>query len=146
MTDVDADGPEDSPAPVSDRFRQAIDEFNGRLFFECHETLEGIWMEDPRSHERRFFQGILQVAVGFLHLSNLNYTGARNLLARGSDKLEPSRPTQYGVDIETLLTAVDDSRTDIERLGPERLVDFDAKLIPTIKLGSLAQLEAEWKS
>ena len=146
MTDLEADGPRDGPARVSDRFRQAIDEFNRRFFFECHETLEGIWMEDPRSHERRFFQGILQVAVGFLHLSNLNYTGARNLLTRGSNKLEPFRPTQYGVDLETLLKEVDDCRTELARLGSERLVDFDPTLIPSIELGSLAQLEAEWES
>ena len=136
----------DTDADVAARFRRAIDEFNSRFFFECHETLEGIRMEDPRSDARRFFQGLLQVAVGFLHLSNLNFRGAVNLLERGSAKLERFRPEHCGVDVGDLLRDVAASRAEIERLGPERLADFGAGLVPTIELGSVGQLEVEWES
>jgi len=130
---------------VAERFRRAIGEFNCRHFFECHETLEAIWIEDVRSHERRFFQGILQVAVGLLHLSNLNHRGATNLLERGCDKLERFRPQQYGVDVDRLLRDARACREAVTRLGKDRLEQFDRALIPTIELGDLRALEEDWR-
>ena len=142
-----ADGSADDVAQdIAVRYRQAITEFNTRFFFECHETLEGIWIEDTRAHERRFFQGLLQVGVGYLHLSNLNYRGAVNLLTRGIEKLERFRPAQYGVDVDAFLADVSKSLREIERLGPDSLELFDPLLIPTIDLESVAQLEAEWET
>jgi uncharacterized protein len=133
-----------SETDIAARLRQGIDEFNDRLFFECHETLESIWMEDPNPRTRLFFQGLIQVAVGFHHLGNLNFKGARNLLERGTGKLEPFAPVRHGVDVASLMAAVAVCRAEIERLGRERLPDFDVALVPTIKLGNLDQLEAEW--
>lgn len=129
---------------IATRFRQGIDEFNDRLFFECHETLEGIWMEDPNPRTRLFFQGLIQVSVGFYHLGNLNFKGARNLLERGSGKLEAFSPERHGVDVARLLDAVEACHAEIERLGRERLSEFDVTLVPTITLGNLDELEAEW--
>jgi uncharacterized protein len=129
---------------IATRFRQAIDEFNGRLFFECHETLEAIWMEDPNPRTRLFFQGLIQIAVGFYHLGNLNFKGARNLLERGTTKVEAFAPERHGVDVASLVVAVATCRGEIERLGRERLSEFDAALVPTLNLGNLDELEAEW--
>jgi len=133
-----------SETNIADRFRTGIAEFNDRLFFECHETLEAIWMEDPNPRARLFFQGLIQVAVGFYHLGNLNFKGARNLLERGSGKLEAFSPERHGVNVATLLEAVASCRAEIARLGRERLSEFDVSLVPTITLGNLDELEAEW--
>ena len=133
-----------SESDIATRFRKGIDEFNDRLFFECHETLEGIWMEDPNPRTRLFFQGLIQVSVGFHHLDNVNFKGARNLLERGSGKLEPFAPTRHGVDVAGLLDAVAACRAEIAQLGRDRLSEFDVTLVPTITLGNLDELEAEW--
>jgi predicted metal-dependent hydrolase len=132
------------PSDIAFRFRQAVEEFNGRLFFECHETLEAIWMEDPNPRTRLFFQGLIQVAVGFYHLGNLNFKGSRNLLERGVGKLSAFAPTRHGVDLNALISAVETCRSEIERLGREGLAQFDVTLVPTITLGNLDELEAEW--
>ena len=129
---------------VKRRFKQAIDEFNRRLFFECHETLEAIWMDDPRPVEREFFQGILQIAVGFYHLSGLNYVGARNLLNRGIQRVDKFYPERYGVNAAELAASARRCLDEIERLGKDGLKRFDQSLIPTIRLGSLDALEKEW--
>ena len=50
--------PQDDP-----RFIKGIDEFNRQLFFECHETLEELWLEE-RGEDRKFYQGIIQIAAG----------------------------------------------------------------------------------
>ena len=55
--------PQDDP-----RFLKGIDEFNQQFFFECHETLEEIWLEE-HGEERKFYQGIIQIAAGYLSCS-----------------------------------------------------------------------------
>ena len=54
--------PQDDP-----RFLKGIDEFNQQLFFECHETLEEIWLEE-HGEDRKFYQGIIQIAAGYYKL------------------------------------------------------------------------------
>ena len=49
--------------------------FDGRLYFEVHELLEPYWLR-AAGRERETLQGLIQVAVGFHHLSNGN-GGAR---------------------------------------------------------------------
>ena len=131
-------------ACIKQRFEQAVDEFNRRLFFECHETLEEIWMDDPRPVEREFFQGVLQIAVGFHHLIGLNYTGARNLLRRGIARVDRFYPERYGVNAAELVRAARRCLDEVERLGDGNLARFDTALIPVIQLGNLDALEKEW--
>ena len=56
-----------------------IEQFNRGEYFECHETLEALWVAEP-TPLRRLYQGILQVGVGFYHLRAGNYRGATGLL------------------------------------------------------------------
>src|SRR5258706_348843 len=42
--------PQDDP-----RFLKGIEEFNQQLFFECHETLEELWLEE-RGEDRKFYR------------------------------------------------------------------------------------------
>ena len=49
------------------RLQKGIEEFNQQLFFECHETLEEIWLEE-HGEDRRFYQGIIQIAAGYYKL------------------------------------------------------------------------------
>ena len=42
--------PQDDP-----RFIKGIEEFNSGLYFECHETLEEIWLEE-HGEDRKFYQ------------------------------------------------------------------------------------------
>jgi len=46
-----------------DQFARGIEEFNNRYFFECHDTLEDLWM-DTVGRDRLFLQGLIQVSVG----------------------------------------------------------------------------------
>jgi uncharacterized protein len=81
--------------------RQGVDEFNRAHFFEAHETLEDLWRE-THGPLRTFYQGLIQLAVAFYHLSNDNRRGARNLLEKGLAKLEGFRPRCQDIDVETL--------------------------------------------
>lgn len=118
-------------------FFKALEEFNRRRFFECHETLEDLWNAE-RSELRRFYQGILQVGVGYYKIiTRPNYRGALSLFESGIGYLRLFEPSQFGLDVTALIKTVEASRRELERLGPERLDQFDRKLIPTLKAGEI---------
>jgi uncharacterized protein len=117
-----------------------IAEFNRHLFFECHETLEALWMAEPRSI-RELYQGILQVGVAFYHLEAQRYRPVVTLLERGMAYLQPFSPQCMGIDVARLLADVKRCLTALRALGPEGVQRFDWKLVPKIEMG-LERLEA----
>lgn len=80
-----------------------IQQFNSREFYQCHDTLEEIWIEAPEM-DKRFYQGVLQVAVACHHLSNHNQRGAIILLGEAIRRLNDYQPDYYGVDVSELMT------------------------------------------
>jgi predicted metal-dependent hydrolase len=114
------------------RLRQGIEEFNGGLFFEQHETLEAAWLEEA-DPVRYLYQGILQVGVGFEHLRRGNAYGARRLWRRGIGYLEPFRQGCLGVDVQRLVTDTHRCLAELERVGDDGLERFDRSLIPRVR-------------
>lgn len=45
-----------------------FDCFNRQLFFEAHEVLEELWLQDRRGANGDFFKGLIQLAGAFVHL------------------------------------------------------------------------------
>jgi len=82
----------------------AVRQFNAGDYFECHETLEELWLGE-RGELRHLYQGILQIGVGLLHLQRGNAAGARSLLQRGAGLVEPFAPVACGLDLSRLLAA-----------------------------------------
>jgi predicted metal-dependent hydrolase len=102
----------ESPLPepelsVEDRaaFARGLAQFNDRLFFECHDTLEEIW-SGVRGAPRDFFQGLIQAAVGFYHLGNGNRAGASTVLRRSLERLGRFPARYAGVELEPLRGAL----------------------------------------
>jgi hypothetical protein len=56
------------------------------------------------------------------------------MLSRGANYLTPFSPRCQGVDIEVLLRDAATALRAVERLGPERLGDFDWQLAPIVRL------------
>ena len=80
-------------------FRRGVSEFNDGLFFECHDTLEELWT-GLRGPSRDFFQGLIQVAVAFHHLSNLNAGGAASMMERALGRFRAYPERYFGFDLE----------------------------------------------
>ena len=121
----------DEPPPAL--LLEAVVQFNRGEFFEQHETLERLWIEEPRD-VRRLYQGILQIGVAFHHLKRLNHHGAVYMLTRGSGYLAPFAPRCQRVDVEAMLADAAMALREIERLGPEHLGEFDWALVPKVRL------------
>lgn len=67
-----------------------IELFNDERFFEAHEVLEDVWRVAPQ-HQKKFLQGLVQLAVAFHHYSTGNLIGSRSVMARALRNLS-SKP------------------------------------------------------
>ncbi len=138
--------------PPSSELLRAIEQFNQREYFECHETLEAMWHIERdlarafsrtaegthRVKERIYcddlYKGILQVGVGCYHLLRNNYHGATVKLQTGADYLEPFVPRCMGVEVEQLVADARRLREVVVSLGPDRLRDVDLSLLPIVRV------------
>jgi predicted metal-dependent hydrolase len=111
----------------------AVEQFNRREYFECHETLELIWNAEP-GPIRTLYKGVLQVGVGCYHLLRHNYRGATIKLQSGADYLEPFAPRCMGVEVGMLIADARRLRTELVALGPERFEEVDLALLPIVRL------------
>ena len=109
---LQADG-EPSPA-----LRLAIEQFNAGDYFECHETLEGLWLAE-QGPTRDFYQGLLQIAVGLHHASRGNAKGASSLLERGLAHLGASGPARLGIDVAGLVAQAVSYRDALADADPD---------------------------
>ena len=81
--------------------QKGVEEFNGGYYFECHDTLEEAW-SGIRGPARDFFQGLIQISVGFYHWRNGNASGASTMLQRGLARLSRYGPSYCGLDLARL--------------------------------------------
>ena len=105
---------------LPDAFWQGVKQFNQREFYACHDTLEALWIEAVEP-DKKFYQGILQVAVALYHLSNQNWTGAVILMGEGVNRLRGYRPTYAGIDIEQFSAQTFRLLTSLQQAGPEQV-------------------------
>ncbi len=92
------------PEPVlgdeeREAFRRGVEEYNRGLFFECHDTLEEVW-SGIRGPARDFFQGLIQVAVAFHHVSNGNAAGALSMIDRALGRFRAYPGRYFGFDLD----------------------------------------------
>ncbi|ANA40362.1 DUF309 domain-containing protein [Geobacter anodireducens] len=118
---------------ISGKLLQALGEFNRGDWFECHETLEDLWI-GSEGEIRDFYQGALQLAVALHHWRNGNFSGAVSLLNGGAGYLRRVRPVCQRVDVIGLVSAADRLRDELTRLGPERMAEADRGLFPRMVL------------
>jgi hypothetical protein len=95
-------------------FWAGIEQFNRQEFYACHDTLEALWMEAVEP-EKTFYQGILQIAVGFYHLGNQNLHGAIVLLGEGMNRLRRYQPEFAGIDLERLLAESQSMQAELQQ-------------------------------
>ncbi len=108
---------------IPEEFWQAIDQFNSGEFYACHDTLEAIWIEAP-VFEKKFYQGILQIAVGLYHLGNYNWRGAVILLGEGIHRLREYQPDYGGIDIEQLIDDAAALLSEVQAVGIDRVAQI----------------------
>lgn len=81
---------------------RAIEQFNRGEYYQCHDTLEAVWMEAVEP-DKTFYQGILQIAVACYHLGRNNWRGAVMLLGEGIKKLREYEPEYMQIAVDELV-------------------------------------------
>jgi hypothetical protein len=89
-------------AQIDELFRKGVALFNGVRYWHAHEAWETLWRAAP-DEERDFYQGLIQLAAGLLHLERRNLRGARNKLAEGLARLSKFQPTHRGIFVNELV-------------------------------------------
>ena len=108
---------------------QAIEQFNTQEFYACHDTLEALWVAAPVP-EKKFYQGLLQIAVACHHLGNANWRGATIMLGEGRFRLRDYEPAYQPddqlqqVDIEHIRNAAAALLADLQAISPEAVTQF----------------------
>jgi hypothetical protein len=105
-------------------FQRGATLFNAREYFDAHEVWEDAWRAAP-AEEKKFLQGLIQIAVALHHHSHGNIEGARSLLARAQRNLSSYPDSFAGLN----LAAVRREITACEQaLAAGRPCNFQIKL------------------
>lgn len=123
----------DCSSPPSGELLRAFGEFNRGDWFDCHETLEDLWI-NSREESRWFYQGMLQIAVALHHWRNGNYGGAVSLLTGGVNYLQRVSPVCQRIEVATLIAEAERFKDELTRLGQEQMAELDAALVPRLRL------------
>jgi predicted metal-dependent hydrolase len=86
-------------------FRRGVELFNRAEFFDAHEVLEDVWRAAPVA-EKKFLQGLIQVAVALHHHTRGNQVGARSLLKRAAKNLAGYPGNFAGIEVVELLGSI----------------------------------------
>ena len=117
---------------------QGIAEFNAGEYYACHDTLEALWMDsiDP---DKKFYQGVLQIAVACYHLHNRNWRGAVTLLGEGMGRLPYYQPVYAGIDVAGLIRDSSNLLKILQSIGVDGIGDFvdrlaqNSTLLPVVR-------------
>ena len=80
------------PQEAHDLLHRGVALFNGSRYWHAHEAWETLWRAADEE-DRDFYQGLIMVAAGLLHLQRRNARGARNKLGEGLAKLKKYEPS-----------------------------------------------------
>ncbi len=112
-----------TPVAPPDEFWQGVEQFNQQEYYACHDTLEALWI-DAVEPQKRFYQGVLQIAVACHHLLNLNWRGAVILLGEGIGRLRDFQPDYEGIDVTSLVMQSAQLLQALQQTGQEQVADF----------------------
>ena len=101
--------------------------FNGQLYYEAHDVLEELWLPLRGTPQARFYQGLIQLAGGFVHLQKNRIAPAGRLFALALANFEPYPAHHGGIDLDAVRRlcrehrqAILDSGETLNPWSPER--------------------------
>jgi len=68
------------------KMEESINLFNEQKYWECHETLEDLWMEDRQDAARNIYWAVIQVAAACIHYRDSKIIGAQGMINKAKEK------------------------------------------------------------
>tara|TARA_Y100001960_G_C14452653_1_gene718029 strand:+ start:397 stop:789 length:393 start_codon:yes stop_codon:yes gene_type:complete len=116
---------------IEELFIKGVEAFNSSDFYDAHEHWEDLWSE-YRLPDAKFIQALIQLAVGYFHITNNNKNGALGLLKKCRPKFELYQPSYRGLDVSRIIYTVDISINNINKI--DKINEFDWTLVPKLKI------------
>ena len=101
----------------AEQYRRGITLFNQAQFFDAHEALEDVWRDAPPEN-KKFLQGLVQVAVAFHHYSTGNRVGMRSVLERAIRNLAEPAGSFGQIQLTALLESLGQWRQALDKNSP----------------------------
>ena len=121
-------------ASYDSRYLAGVLFFNAGDYFEAHEVWEDLWAES-HGDERRFYQGLIQAAVGLFHFGNGNLGGATKLYRSSHDYMRPCGSPFLGLDVDAFWRRMEECfRPLLTADAPDRALRPDPARSPVIAL------------
>ncbi|MED4755180.1 DUF309 domain-containing protein [Brevibacillus choshinensis] len=113
------------------QYLQFIEKFNEGEYYECHDLLEEIWMENKSD---KFLQGLLQMAVGLYHREYGNIKGARWMFGNARKYLTRYGPIHWGLDVEEVIRYIEACESALPDADDIPYVEAKAMAFPSLRL------------
>ena len=110
-------------------FSKGIKAFNNRNYYDAHEYWEDLWT-DYRLKDAKLIQGLIQLSVGYFHITNLNINGAKSMFGKCLLKLDLYKQNSRGIDVVFLINAVNNTIDNLNEI--ENIKDFNWSNAPKI--------------
>jgi len=111
-------------------FQEGLRQYKAMDYFEAHEAWEDLW-SDYYNEDRKFIQGLIQLAVSFVHIGNSNINGAKSLLNKCESKFQGFSGVHRGIDINILMNQIKKVRLAYDQFT--NIHDFDWDVVPTLE-------------
>lgn len=120
--------------PYDPRYLAGVALFNAGDYFEAHEVWEDLWAQSHGA-ARKFYQGLIQAAVGLCHFHNGNLGGAAKLYHSSRDYMRELSGRFLGLDVAGFWAGMEACFAPL--LGaapPERTTRPEPARLPAIRL------------
>jgi len=111
-------------------FYKGIESFEKHDFYDAHEHWEDLW-SDYRLKDAKFIQALIQLAVGYFHITNNNKNGALGLFNKCIPKFNDYLPEYREINVIHILEQVDKTMKEINNI--KELNKFNWSLVPNIR-------------
>lgn len=124
----------DCDEPLPDLAIQGVEKFNAGEYYPQHDLFEEQWVKTERP-VRDLYRAVLQVGVAYYQIERGNYRGALKMLQRSVQWLAMLPDVCQTIDIAQLRKDSYAVRAELERLGADRLDEFDKSLLkPVVRI------------
>ena len=86
------------------RWIKGLELFKKKEYFECHEVIENLWLETPKSDaHRELYQGVIQAAAAIYQKERGITSGAKGLAKSSIGYLRKYKPKALGLDVSLVV-------------------------------------------
>ena len=109
-----------------------FDCFNRQLFYEAHDVLEELWLQDRKGPAGDFYKGLIQLAGAFVHVQKHRPQPAIALLNLAEANLQRYAPSYLKLDITLTQGLINSWREQIRATAKvASLLSSPPRLTPT---------------